>query len=430
MRQVNGVSRQRVVTILVGIALVVFDAVCIAGAYSLALATTRPNPGLSHAFATHWPFLLVLLLAWYVAAIAQRLYLPPRGDDLLPQLFAITKAALSALLVSVFLITFLLPAVIRREAIVVAGAAMLVSVLLLHSLVRLGVWGLHLRGFSTNHIVLVGANDTAKRIADVIKGHEQYGYLIEGFLEDDRDRAKALEDHGIAYLGRLSELEKVLAYRVVDEVYIALPMRSFYETILQVAQLCEGVGTPVRLVADRLPLGDANSYLWRLEDVPLLALASNHGLQTRFLTRRARDWLTSSLLLVVLSPVFAVIAAFIKIESRGPVFVSQTRKGRNGGNFALIRFRCTEDGGADREEVGEAGGVRLTRVGRFLRRYNLDELPHLINVWYGQMGLVGPKPSVPAGPDRAVPESPHPAMAWTRRSRQGYYAHTPRGPEE
>ena len=416
-------------TVLVAIALVVVDAVCIVGAYSLALAATRPNPGLAHAFAGHWPFLLVLLLVWYAAAMNQRLYLPPRGDDLLPQLFAITKAALSALLVSVFLTTFLLPDVIRREAIVVAGAGMLVSVLLVHSLVRLGLWGLHLRGFSTRHIVLVGANDTAKRIADVIKGNEQYGYLIEGFLEDDRERAKALQGHGLTYLGRISELEWVLVYRVVDEVYVALPMRSFYETILQVAQLCEGVGTPVRLVADRLPLGDADSYLWRLEDVPLLALASNHGLQTRFLTRRATDWLTSSLLLVVLSPVFAVIAAFIKLESRGPVFVSQTRKSRNGGNFGLISFRCTEDVGADREDSGEAGAGRLTRVGRFLRRYNLDELPHLINVWYGQMGLVGPKPPVPARPDEAVAESPHPALASTREPRQGYYPRTPRGPK-
>jgi len=422
------VSKQQKLTVLVAIALVVLDAACIVGAWGAALAVMRSSAGFAAAVAAHWPFLVVLLSVWYIAAVDQRLYLPRRGDDLLPHLFAIMKTALTALLVSVFLCTFLLSGVMQREILVVAGTGILLSVLLVHTLVRLGVWGLHRRGLSAHRILLVGANDTTKRIVDVINSHEQYGYHVVGFLENDAARAEAFEEHGIPHLGRIAELGRVLAYRVIDGVYIALPMRSFYETILEVAQLCEGVGTPVRLVADRLPLGGADSYLWRLEDVPLLTLVPDHGLQARFLTRRARDWITSSLLLVVLSPLFAVVAGLVKLTSKGPVFVSQARKSRSGRTFELLSFRCITHADQDDVEPGEAAPPSFTRVGRFLRRHNLDELPHLVNVWYGQMGLIGPKPPLADEADGAAAETPHPALASTHQPPEAYYRRPVRGP--
>jgi hypothetical protein len=322
---------------------------------------------------------------WYGSAIRQRLYLPRRSDDLLPQLFAVTKAALVAVMVAVFLLALSTRGQLEREFVLLLGIAMLVLLLLFRSMVRLSLWGLRVRGFNAQHILLVGANKSTTRLVESIMAHDQYGYQIDGFLEDDPERAELVVKYGVPYLGKIENLEDLLVNRVIDWVYVTLPMRSSYETILNIAHLCEAVGVPVRLVADLIPLGSPARHLWQLEDVPLVSLTPTRGVEAAQLARRLTDWVVSTMLLVVLSPLFLLIAVLIKLDSKGPVFVRQPRVGRDGKSFTLVSFRYTE-------VSGDPDTIRLTGFGRHLRRYNLDELPQLLNVWCGHISLVGPKP--------------------------------------
>lgn len=382
--------------------LVALDTVCIALAHRLAVLATLPRgAALSEYYSARSHYLLVFILVWWCTAADQRLFTSRRNDALLPQLFGASKALVLTLTLSVFLIAVFTPGRLERSFLVVFGAAAFILILLCRSGWRLSLWGLRVRGWNTQRVIIIGANEATRHVVKAMLAHEQYGYQIEGFLEDDLGRIALLDRYRIPYLGRIEALEELLVDRVIDAVYITLPLRVFYETIRRIAHLCEGVGVPVRFVADPFPVSTAKSFMWRLEDVPLLSLSSAPGGQSRFLVRRAVDWLAASLLLIVLSPLFPLIAVLIKLDSPGPVFELQERVRRDGRRFKLVRFRCYEPFDASRSDEPP-----LTRIGPHLQRYNLDSLPNLFNVWLGQMSLSGARPPMPVREIPAEPEKP------------------------
>ena len=241
----------------------------------------------------------------------------------------------------------------------------------------------------------------------VIVSRRAPGLRIEGFLEADAERAPILEQHNIPFLGDVDQLPTLLEQGRVDEVYICLPVGSFYETIQHIAHLCEAARVPARLVADLFPLKVASNRLMHVEDIPLLSLSAVPETQLRLALKRAIDFVLASILLVVLFPMLLTIAILVKLDG-GPVFFAQERVGQNQRRFKMLKFRSmvveAEALRADLEERNEADGPvfkirddpRITRVGKFIRKYSLDEFPQLINVWMGQMSLVGPRPPIPS----------------------------------
>ena len=371
--------------------MVLGDTVCIALAYALAgIVIALATGGFSFGavpITDHALRVGLFLMAWYATASHERLYARRRSDGLLPQLFAVVKAAVAAFMLSVFLLVLAQEGHIARHLVFLFGAVSIVMLVFFRLGARLSLWGLHLRGMDRYNILLLGANDATIHVIESIQAHEQFGFHITGLLDDSPERSKVIGQYGVPYLGKLDTLEGALLDHVVDAVYICLPVRSFYGTVLAITHLCEGIGVPVRLVADRLPLGAAANYMWRLEDVPLMTLSEGHSLQTHSLTRRAFDWIVSSLLLLILAPVYLAIYLLVKADTPGPVFVSEPRKGWQGRVFSLLSFRCTQHRPQDVPLIGQPA---LTRVGRHLRRYNLDELPQLLNVWNGEIGVTGP----------------------------------------
>jgi lipopolysaccharide/colanic/teichoic acid biosynthesis glycosyltransferase len=266
---------------------------------------------------------------------------------------------------------------------------------------------LRLRGWSASHAVIVGANDTAVYLVKLLRAHEQYGYQVDGFVEDDAARVPLMTQLGAPYLGAIDSLERLLVERVVDAVFIALPVRSFYETIQRIAHLCEGVGVPVRFVADLFPFRVAPNRMWRLKDIPLLSLSEVPRVEPRRLIQRAEDLAVASLLIAMLGPAMLLLALLVKLESRGPVIEPQERIRRDGRRFRMYRFRCKEAPAAGATDP--RAERRFTPLGAYLFRYDIDELPVLFNVWLGHMSVSEPKPPlvVPLddssiGLDRAV----------------------------
>ena len=190
----------------------------------------------------------------------------------------------------------------------------------------------------------------------------------------------------------------------LDEVYVSLPIRSCYEDIQNIAHLCEGEGMPVRLIADLFPLRIATNRIMYIEDIPLLSLSSIPEEQALMAVKRAIDVAVSSILLVGISWLFLLIALIIRLDSAGPILFAQERIGQNQRRFKMLKFRSmvvnAEELRDELEEFNEADGPvfkikrdpRITRIGGFLRSSSLDELPQLVNVWLGQMSLVGPRP--------------------------------------
>ncbi|MBI4559368.1 MAG: sugar transferase [Candidatus Hydrogenedentes bacterium] len=386
--------------------LAALDGVCIGVAYLIAcFAALDSGQRFVQCATSHLPYLIIVYIVWYAAAIDQRLYLSRRSEELTAQLFGATKAVFVSLIFSTFIIAVFAQRGLERGFVIAFGATDLLLVVGFRLFLRVSIWDLRRRGYNFRQVLIVGANERSEQLAETILSHEQYGYVIEGFLEDASERRPMLERLGIPHLGSFEALEEILKTRVVDEVYITLPVRSYYEIIQRMAHLCEGVGVPVRLIADLLPLRFATSDIMRVETIPLLSLSAHPESHTQLAMVRAIDLTVSSLLLVALAPLFLLIALVIKLDSAGPVFVYQERVGQNQRRFKLVKFRTTAmpttPSGAPatlQDRTVPIPDPPLTRAGRWIRRYGLDDVPQLFNVWRGQMSLVGPRPPVPSAP--------------------------------
>ena len=355
----------------------------------------------------HGAFLLAFLIAWVFTGARERLFVSPRKDSLLYQWLGIFKALAASLVVSGFVVAFLTPHRVQPLFVLYAGMAALLLVAIFRTSICIVLWTIHERGYNARHVLIVGINPRTKRLVETIRAHARYGYQLVGLLESEPSRVDILRDHDIPYLGKFEELEKILTERIVDEVHVCLPVRSCYEIIQSIAHLCVGVGVSVRLVADLFPLRLATSRVYSLADIPMLSLSTVPENTLQLGIKRALDIAVSLVGLVVLSPLFLVVAVAIKLESKGPVFYSQLRAGMNQRRLKMLKFRSmvqdAEDRRADLEHLNELEGPifkiqndpRITRVGRFIRKFSIDELPQLINVLKGEMSLVGPRPALP-----------------------------------
>ena len=202
----------------------------------------------------------------------------------------------------------------------------------------------------------------------------------------------------------ISELKALLDAEPVDEVFIALPREKYGPVVETIVHLCEEQGIIVRVQPEIFNLKVATWHMDTLDGMPMVTIRSGPPDDWPLLLKRLIDVCGSAMLLLVLAPLLLFSAILIKLSSRGPVFFTQERVGLHKRRFKVIKFRTMVDG-ADRqqqrlEHLNEADGPvfkikddpRITRVGKFLRRFSIDELPQLINVLKGEMSLVGPRP--------------------------------------
>lgn len=371
--------------------------------------SAAPETTFQFHFWRHAGYFVLYIVFWCVAGADQHLFASRRNDPLGMQLWAVCKTVVISLVFTGFAIGFFRRELLERDFLLYFGLGCLVLQAGFRTLVRLFLWTIRSRGYNFRQILVVGANERSKHLLDVALGHSQYGYHLAGVLDDTPDRVRYLKEYDVPYLGTLDDLEQVLLRHVIDEVYIGLPVRTYYESILSMAHLCEGIGVPVRLIADLFPLRIATSRVSQLEDIPLLSLSTIPEAQSALLLKRFIDLSVSFFGLLFLVPlVFVPVAVLIKLESPGPVFFAQERVGQNRRRFKMLKFRSmVQDAEKKREELqsmNEADGPvfkikhdpRITRIGRFIRKTSIDELPQLINVLVGQMSLVGPRPPIPS----------------------------------
>lgn len=261
-----------------------------------------------------------------------------------------------------------------------------------------------------SRILIVGAGDLGRKVARVILDHSRWGYRLIAFLDDDASKHGQVIQ-GAPVEGDIAELHGIVHARSIDEVWVALPARAHGQLEWIVAEL-EKMPARIKVVPDYYSLALVQAKTEILGGIPLIGLREPVITGTTRLVKRAFDLLIASVSLVVLSPLLLTIAILIRLDSPGPIFFSQKRAGENNRLFDMLKFRTMVVGAEDRiEEIArqsESGAVihkrpddpRVTRTGRFLRRYSLDELPQLMNVLKGEMSLVGPRPEMPWLVDR------------------------------
>ena len=255
-------------------------------------------------------------------------------------------------------------------------------------------------------VVLVGVGDVGLMVLRTIAARPSLGYELVGFLDDNP--AKNRTDIGrFQALGPLDNFADILQAHDLDTAIICLPWQS-HRIVAHLLHVCEQTGIKAQIVPDFFQMTKNQMKVEQLNGIPLITTRDVSIAGWNLFVKRALDVTLATVTLVVALPLGALIALCIRLESPGPILYAQTRIGRNGQPFKIYKFRSMiVDADTQLDQMGElneASGPlfkmrddpRRTATGRILRRFSLDELPNLINVFRSEMSLVGPRPNVPA----------------------------------
>src|SRR5580704_3486028 len=259
-------------------------------------------------------------------------------------------------------------------------------------------------GRDTRNMLIVGSNRRALEFAKMIRAHLELGYRIIGFVDEEWTGAEELRSHGWSLVCNLEDLPTFLRRSVVDEVVMAVPMRSFHNYASEIAATCEQQGIFLRVLSDLFNLKNRPPMA---EDFEGAAVITHYGgIEDGWpmTIKRSLDFTLSLVLLIAIAPILLLTAILIKLTSPGPVLFVQKRIGLSKRPFNIYKFRTmvinAEEKLREIEHLNEATGPvfkikndpRLTPIGSFLRKTSIDELPQLFNVLSGDMSLVGPRP--------------------------------------
>ena len=268
------------------------------------------------------------------------------------------------------------------------------------------------REFAAPHYVMVvGTGERAIRMAEALEQSAEYGVRLRGFLSEQSENAPAEIALGALYTVQpIGELPSILRQHVVDEIIFAVGSESL-ANLEEVFLLCDEEGVRTRVAVDFFPHVNSTVSLDRFGSTPLLTFTAAPYDEIRLLVKRLTDIAIAAAGMVALAPFVAVIAVLIRLTSPGPVIFRQVRCGLNGRRFLFYKFRSMCQNAEElrpalehlntRETVFKIPhDPRLTSIGRYLRKFSIDEWPQLWNVLRGDMSLVGPRPAVPSEVDR------------------------------
>ena len=250
-------------------------------------------------------------------------------------------------------------------------------------------------GIGLRRILIAGAGDLGRMVADKILEHRELGYQIVGFV-DDRAAGDHLGYRGLPLLGTIDEAAEITVREAIDHLYVALPPDQ-HVRMLELIESTSRECVDVKVVPDLLQVIALRARLEDLDGVPVININDVPLQGFNAIVKRAIDVAISTVALVVLALPFLVIAALVKLTSKGRVFYRQERMGLDGKPFMIYKFRSMyEDAERYTGPVfASHDDPRRTPLGKVLRQSNFDELPQLWNVLRGEMSIVGPRPERP-----------------------------------
>jgi exopolysaccharide biosynthesis polyprenyl glycosylphosphotransferase len=259
------------------------------------------------------------------------------------------------------------------------------------------------RGQGLDRVLIVGAGEIGRVVMRNLVARPELGYQVVGFVDDDLSKG----DMGrFKALGGLDSIGSAIKSEKVDEVIITLPW-TYHRTIMGLVRSCQAAGVRARVVPDLFQLSLSHVDFDDMGGIPLMGLRNTSIPRVGRFFKRLIDILLALVALVIFSPVLGIIALLIRLDSPGPAVFSQRRVGEDGRPFDIHKFRTmrvgAEEQQAQLQDFNQSSGPlfkmkfdpRVTRMGRFLRRSSLDELPQFVNVLRGQMSVVGPRPGLP-----------------------------------
>lgn len=333
-----------------------------------------------------------------------------RGESWLEEVARVATATAAGITLMMAVTFFFQPAPFSRLLLFWA-LLFIVLFIALARLVRRGILNLlYHRGIGVDRVLVVGSGETARSIIRTLMARPDLGFSAIGYLDDGTGQNN-IGLGRIPHLGSLADLDRILPeQQPVRSVFVALP-GGMHREILSVMQTCQQHEVGVRVVPDLLQLSLSRVEFTNMAGIPLLGVRDistfGHISPAGELIKRVADLGVVVLLALPATLVMVLIAIAIKLDSPGPIFYASPRVGRDGKLFRMMKFRSMVEGAdeqkAELQQYNEADGPifkiredpRLTRVGAFIRRFSLDELPQIYNIFRGDMSLVGPRPPLP-----------------------------------
>ena len=363
------------------------------------------NPGLFPANIEEVRLYLITFSSWGVILIFilnnHQLYLTDRHISITQELFKVARCILySSILVALFIFLTKID-IFSRLIFLEANLLLAVQLSVWRVIKRIYVRYLIRSGYGNYNVLIIGVNKQSLFLIDEIRNNPYLGLKVVGLLDGNKE-IEGLEQENIRILGKIEDLERIVKQNFIDEIYIAdIYRRSLVTEIIKKA---EKLGKTVRVVVENFDMSYRRIGVNYIGIMPLMTYYESlaHGADSAW--KRCLDIVAGIGVLILLFPLLVIIAILVKLDSRGPVFYVSQRSGRKGIAFNFYKFRSmVKDAEKQRSALSDKSEVkgpifkirqdpRLTRVGKILRKYSLDELPQLFNVLKGDMSLVGPRP--------------------------------------
>ncbi len=349
-------------------------------------------------------YLFWLLTFWVVG-----LYRPWYAASRIDELALVFKTTLFGCLF-LFFVIFMddngqSPAVSSRVLIALYWGILLLSVSAGRLVLRSAQRRMLIAGIGRHKTVIAGSAEKSRELYDEVRKFPALGHDVIGFIRLDR-RKSTQEERGLPVLGSIDDLPALIPARQVQEVLIALDTQD-HDRLLDIIAKCSGYHVGLKIVPDLYDIISGQARTNQIYGFPLIEISPQLMPPWEEATKRMIDVAVAGTALALSSPFWILIAAAIKLDSRGPVFYGQERVGREGVIFRMLKFRSMY---RDAEKAGPQWAhkkdPRITRAGRILRKLHLDELPQTINVLKGEMSLVGPRPERPMFVEKLSKEIP------------------------
>ena len=389
------------------------DAIVVVISYLLAwyikfctiFADTEPGAGALD-MRTYFSFLYFVIPEYIVLYYFFNMYAPKRATRRKYEIEAIIKANAVGI---VFFIVFLYMIKQQDFSRFMMGAFFLVNIIattICRTMIRNLLLYFRKKGYNLKYMLLVGYSRAAEEYITRINANPQWGYVVRGIL-DDRIPSGTIYK-GVKVVGRVENIRYILPENKLDEIAITLSLKD-YDHLEYIVDLCEKSGVHTKFIPDYNSLVPSHPYTEDLMGLPVINIRYVPLTNTlNWVAKRAVDIIGSSLGILISSPIMIITALAIRFTSRGPVIFKQERVGLHNKVFHMYKFRTMELQKASVEEKAWTvkDDPRVTRIGKFLRRTSLDELPQLFNILLGEMSLVGPRPERPQFVEKFKEEIP------------------------
>ena len=346
-------------------------------------------------FSDYLIFLLFISIVFPVCLIGGGLYKPMRGKKQFDEFVNIFKAVSLSIVILTAITFFYRENSYSRIVMVLFWFFSIITISLSRFYLRKTLKYFREKGYNLRHVLIVGAGDLAKNLAEKINLHPEIGFNIVGFLTDHSDKV-GQSVSGKKILGQLEEVQKIVREYKIDQLFIALP-RHAHDRLEKVISYLGEEFVDIKVVPDLLQFMRLNPGIDDIDGLPIVSLSEGPLYGWNKLLKRFFDIIASLIVVIVMSPMIIIIAIALKLTSKGPFLYKQERMGFGGRHFTMYKFRTMFE---DAEEKTGAvwaknGDPRRTSIGKFLRRTSLDELPQFFNVLKSDMSIVGPRPERP-----------------------------------